>query len=56
LQRLERRVAGGTTTKEQLALELATKAAELNTIRLLRPLPVGPGAIHPAPVGNQPLP
>jgi hypothetical protein len=43
LQRLERRVAGGTTTKEQLALELATKAAELNTIRLLRPLPVGPG-------------
>jgi len=60
LQRLERRVVGGTTTKEQLALELATKAAELNTIRLLRPLPVGPGAIHmapgPAPVGNQPLP
>ena len=60
LQRLERRVVSGTTTKEQLALELATKAAELNTIRLLRPLPVGPGAIHmapgPAPVGNQPLP
>lgn len=59
LQRLERRVAGGTTTQEQLALEIATKAAELNTIRLLRPLPVGPGAIGvsgPAPVGNQPLP
>lgn len=46
LQRLERRVAGGTTTKEQLALELATKAAELNAIRLLRPLPVGPGAVQ----------
>ena len=45
LQRLERRVVGGTTTKEQLALEIATKAAELNTIRLLRPLPVGPGRV-----------
>ncbi len=60
LQRLEHRVVGGMTTKEQLALELMTKAAELNTIRLLRPLPVGPGAIHvtpgPAPVGNQLLP
>jgi len=60
LQRLERRIVGGVTTKEQLALEIATKAAELNTIRLLRPLPVGPGAIHmapgPAPVGNRPLP
>jgi hypothetical protein len=43
LQRLERRVAGGTTTNEQLAMELMTKAAELNTIRLLQPLPVGPG-------------
>ncbi|MGH8761439.1 MAG: GNA1162 family protein [Burkholderiales bacterium] len=58
LQRLERRVVGGTTTKEQLALELATKAAELNTIRLLQPLPVGPGTMGvpgPAPIGNQPL-
>ena len=61
LQRLERTLAGGRTrTKEQLVMEIATKAAELNTVRLLRPLPVGPGAIHmapgPAPVGNQPLP
>jgi hypothetical protein len=46
LQRMERRVAGGTTTKEQLALELATKAAEFKAIRLLRPLPIGPGALH----------
>ncbi|HYM38432.1 MAG TPA: GNA1162 family protein [Nitrospiraceae bacterium] len=45
LQRLERRVVGGTTTKEQLAMEIATKAAEVNTIRLLRPLPVGPGSL-----------
>lgn len=44
LQRLERRVVGGTTTKEQLAMEIATKAAELGTIRLLRPLPAGPGS------------
>lgn len=44
LQQLERRMARGTMTKEQLALEIATKAAELNTIRLLRPLPAGPGA------------
>ena len=61
LQRLERTLAGGRArSKEQLALEIATKAAELNTIRLLRPLPVGPGAIvvtpGPGPVSNQPLP
>ena len=60
LQRLERTLAGGRVrSKEQLAMEIATKAAELNTIRLLRPLPVGPGAmgvLGPAPVGNQPLP
>lgn len=61
LQRLERTLVGGRArSKEQLAMEIATKAAELNTIRLLRPLPVGPGAIHvvpsPVPVGNQPLP
>jgi hypothetical protein len=48
LQRLEHRIVGGTATKEQLALEIATKAAELNTIRLLRPLPVGPGSLPPA--------
>lgn len=45
LQRLEHQVAGGMTSREQLALEIATKAAELNTIRLLRPLPVGPGSL-----------
>lgn len=59
LQRLERRIVQGTITQEQMALEIATKAAELNTIRLLRPLPVGPGMMGvpgPAPVGNQPLP
>ena len=53
LQRLEHRLAGGRNTKEQLALEIATKAAELNTIRLLRPLPVGPGL---AGVPGAPLP
>ena len=48
LQRLERTLAGGRArSKEQLAMEIATKAAELNTIRLLRPLPVGPGAMNP---------
>ena len=61
VQRLERTLASGRTrTQEQLAMEIATKSAELNTIRLLRPLPVGPGALpvtpSPAPVGNQPLP
>ncbi len=59
LQRLERRVVGGTITQQQLALEIATRAAELNTIRLLRPLPVGPGgagAPDPEPAANQPLP
>ena len=53
LQRLEQRVVGGTTTREQLALEIATRAAELNTIRLLRPLPVGPGRSE---AGVTPLP
>lgn len=47
LQRLERRVAGGATTQDQLVLEIATKAAEVSTIRLLRPLPVGPGTFPP---------
>lgn len=60
LQRLERRIAGGVTSKEQLALEIATKAAELNTLRLLRPLPAGPGATQKTqgatPFSNQPLP
>ncbi len=59
LQQLERRMARGMTTKEQVALEIATKAAELNTIRLLQPLPAGPGVMDvpsPAPVSNQPLP
>jgi len=46
VQRLERTLAGGRARgKEQLAMEIATKASELNTIRLLRPLPVGPGAL-----------
>lgn len=55
LQRLERRVVGGTVTQQQLALEIATRAAELNTIRLLRPLPVGPGAVQStAPAGHEP--
>jgi hypothetical protein len=46
VQRLERTLAGGRArSKEQLAMEIATKAAELNTIRLLRPLPVGPGSL-----------
>jgi hypothetical protein len=45
LQRLERRIVGGAATREQFALEIATKAAEISTIRLLRPLPVGPGAL-----------
>jgi hypothetical protein len=46
IQRLERSLAGGRVrSREQLALEIATKTAELNTIRLLRPLPVGPGAL-----------
>ena len=46
VQRLERTLASGRTqTKEQLMMEIVTKAAELNTIRLLRPLPVGPGAV-----------
>ncbi|MBI4402246.1 MAG: DUF799 family lipoprotein [Nitrospirae bacterium] len=43
LQRLERKVAGGTTTKEQIAMEIVTKATELSAMRALRPLPVGPG-------------
>jgi len=47
LQRLERTLAGGRAgSKEQLAMEIATKAAELNTIRLLRPMPIGPGAMN----------
>lgn len=48
LQRLEQLLAGRNPhiNKEQIAIEIATKAAELNTIRLLRPLPVGPGAMH----------
>lgn len=46
LQRLERRVAGGSASKEQLGMEIATKAAELKAIRLLRALPPGPGAIN----------
>jgi hypothetical protein len=61
LQRLEHRIVGGTTTKEQLALEIATKTAELSTIRLLRPLPVGPGSLPPAlplavPTAQEPKP
>ena len=56
IQRLERALAGGRVrSREQLALEIATKTAELNTIRLLRPLPVGPGAIQFAvPVTHEP--
>jgi hypothetical protein len=62
LQRLEQLLAGRNPriNREQIMAEIATKVAEMNTIRSLRPLPVGPGAIHaapgPAPVGNQPLP
>jgi hypothetical protein len=61
LQRLEQLLAGRRPhiNREQIAVEIATKAAELNTIRLLRPLPIGPGAARlpgPAPVGEQALP
>lgn len=46
LQQLERTLAGGRArSKEQLTMEIATKAAELGAIRLLRPLPVGPGSL-----------
>jgi hypothetical protein len=56
VQRLERTLASGRTrTKEQLAMEIATKSAELNTIRLLRPLPVGPGPLPlAAPTAHEP--
>jgi hypothetical protein len=56
VQRLERTLASGRTrTQEQLAMEIATKSAELNTIRLLRPLPVGPGPLPPAaPTAHEP--
>jgi hypothetical protein len=61
VQRFEQNLAGGRAkSREQPTMEITTKMAELNTIRLLRPLPIGPGAVHaapgPAPVGNQPLP
>jgi hypothetical protein len=66
LQRFEQLLAGRNprVNREQIAVEIATKAAELNAIRLLRPFPIGPGAILPAPgpvtgaapVSNQPLP
>ncbi len=53
LQRFERTLASGRTrTKEQLVMEIATKAAELNTVRLLQPFPVGPGALG---VGTVPV-
>lgn len=61
LQRLEQLLAGRRPhiNREQIAVEIATKSAELNTIRMLRPLPIGPGAAGlpgPAPVGEQALP
>jgi len=46
VQRLEQTLAGGRArSKDQLAMEIATKFAELNTIRMLRPLPIGPGSL-----------
>jgi hypothetical protein len=66
VQRLEQGLArrNPRINKEQIAVEIATKLAELNAIRLLRPFPIGPGAprVAPgpapgvAPVSNQPLP
>ncbi len=54
LQRFEQTLAGGRMrSREQLTMEIATKMAELNTIRLLRPLPVGPGRVD---VGVTPMP
>jgi hypothetical protein len=55
LQRLEQSLAGRNprVNREQIAVEIATKAAELNAIRLLRPLPVGPGRVA---VGVAPMP
>ena len=57
LQRLEQMLAGRQqrVNKEQVAIEIATKAAELSTIRLLRPLPIGPGAPAP-PLSARPSP
>jgi hypothetical protein len=47
VQRFEQNLAGGRAkSREQLTMEITTKMAELNTIRLLRPLPIGPGAMN----------
>lgn len=56
VQRFEQSLAGGRTrSREQITMEITTKMAELNTIRLLRPLPIGPGALQSAvPVGHEP--
>ena len=61
VQRFEQTLAGGRgKSREQLTMEIATKLAELNTIRLLRPLPVGPGragaGVTPVSEPARPLP